>query len=132
MLREKEFEIKLKHPRSELGELDYVYTHNLLQHYFWKVSSYICIECKNWEKKIKRNEIVGFKELIDEKKPLSCFGVFLTTSSFSPSAIEAIKRARKEGVIIVRVERKHLTELIELGFKCFIQKLCEDKFFKKT
>lgn len=133
MKREEDFKRVLKHPRSELGEIDYIYSHNLQDHYFWKVSPYICIECKNWKEDITSNEIDHLTALVRDKGPFSCCGVYITSSSYSSSAIEAINYSRvRDKIIVVPVEGKHLTSLIEQGFKDFIQKLCEEKIFKKT
>ncbi|MDH5266276.1 MAG: restriction endonuclease [Candidatus Bathyarchaeota archaeon] len=133
MQREKDFRLVFRHPRSELGEIDYVYSHDLQDHYFWKVSPYICIECKNWKENITSTEINHLAELIREKGPLSCCGVYITSSSYSPSAIEAINHSRlRDEIVVVPIEGKHLASLIAQGFKDFIQKLCEEKIFKKT
>jgi restriction endonuclease Mrr len=133
MKKEKDFRLVFKHPRSELGEIDYVYCHNLQEHYFWKVSSYICVECKNWKENITSTEINHLTELIRDKGPLSSCGVYITASSYDPSAIEAINYSRvRDKILVVPVEGKHLATLIEKGFKDFIQKLCEEKTFKKT
>jgi hypothetical protein len=133
MKKEKDFRFVFKHPRSELGEIDYVYCHDLQEHHFWKVSPYICVECKNWKENITSTEINHLTELIREKGPLSCCGVYITSSSYENSAIDAIKYSRiRDKIIVVPVEGKHLNSLIEEGFKNFVQKLCEKKVFKKT
>lgn len=132
MIREPNFEFRFKHPRSRTGEIDYVYAHNLQDQYFWRISPYICIECKNWKDNITSVEINHFADLIEEKAPLSCCGVYLTTSSYEPSAKEAIKNCRiRNRILIIPVERKHLADLIKVGFEDFIRKLCEEKVFKK-
>lgn len=133
MQREKDFEFKFKHPRSELGEIDYIYSHNLQDHYFWKISPYISIECKNWKENITSTEINHLTELIRDKGPFSCCGVYITSSSYSPSAIEAINHSRvRDKIIVVPVEGKHLHSLVQMGFRDFVQRLCEKKIFKKT
>lgn len=133
MKREKEFKLTYKHPRSELGEIDYVYNHTLQNHYFWKFSPYICIECKNWTKEISSVEINHLIGLVRDKSPFSCCGVYITSSSYAPSAIEAIKQTRdRDKIVIVPVKGAHLKELIERGFKEFVQELCEENVFKKT
>lgn len=132
MKKEMDFRFVFKHPRSELGEIDYVYSHNLQGHYFWRISPYICIECKNWKANITSTEINHLTELIREKGPFSCCGVYLTSSSYSPSAKRAIENARiRDNIIIVPVEGKHLPSLIERGFKNFIRNLCEERVFRK-
>ena len=133
MQREKDFRLVFKHPRSELGEIDYVYSHNLQDHYFWKVSPYICVECKNWKGNIASTEINHLTELIRDKGPLSCCGVYITSSAYDPSATNAINYSRiRDRIVVIPLEGKHLPSLIERGFKNSIQELCEDKVFKKT
>jgi len=133
MQKEKDFIFVFKHPRSELGEIDYAYSHNLQDHYFWKVSPYICIECKNWKEPITSTEINHLTELVRDKGAFSCCGVYITSSSYNPSAITAINYSRiRDKITVVPVEGKHLKGLIEQGFKDFIQKLCEEKVIKKT
>ncbi|UCD40413.1 MAG: restriction endonuclease [Candidatus Bathyarchaeota archaeon] len=133
MQREKDFRFVFKHARSELGEIDYVYSHNLPEHHFWKIFPYICVECKNWEDDIGPREINHLKTLIDEKAPFSCCGVYITSSSYLPSAINAINFCRaSDKIVIVPVEGKDLANLVEQGFIHFIQALCESKVFKKT
>ena len=39
MKREKDFSLVYKHPRSKMGEIDYVYSHTLQGHYFWSKRS---------------------------------------------------------------------------------------------
>ena len=67
MSREENFFQVYKHARSEIGETDYIYRHNIQDHPFWRVSSYICIECKNWVGNISSKEINHLRELIKEK-----------------------------------------------------------------
>ena len=132
MQREKDFRLVFKHPRTRLGEVDYVFSHSLHHHYFWKLSPYICVECKNWKENITSTEINHLAALIKEKGPFSCCGVYITSSSYDPSAIEAIKQHRAiDNIVIIPVEGKHLNVLIEQGFSVFIQNLCEEIIFKK-
>jgi len=132
MTREKEFVQVYKHVRSETGEIDYVYRHNLQDEPFWRISSYVCIECKNWLGDITSNEIHHLAWLIHQIEPLPCLGVFITSSSYTSSAKEAIKNARlKEKIIIVPIGRKDLNELINVGFKNLVQKIGEETVFKR-
>jgi len=95
MAREKEFEIIYKHSRSKQGEVDYIYRHNITYDPFWKLSHYICIECKNWKEKITSLEMDHFISLLKAKSILTCMGIFITTSSYEKSALESIKNAKK-------------------------------------
>lgn len=131
MVRHKEFKIVYKHSRSTLGEVDYVFR-NEVKDSFWQMFPYVCVECKNWEKKISSKEMDHFVSLIKDKSPLCHFGVFMTSSSYEESAKTSMSNARiGDKIIIVPVERKHLTDLVEDGFENSIRKLCEKTVFKK-
>lgn len=130
MAREKEFEIIDKHSRSHQGEVDYIYRHNIKDDPFWKISNYICIECKNWKEKITAVEINHFISLLKEKSILACMGIFITTSSYEKSALESIRNAKNERLLIIPLEKKHLKRLIEKGFKEVVRKEGEKIVFK--
>lgn len=132
MITEKNFELKFKHPRSKTGEIDYVYHHNIeMGRSFWGLSPYICIECKNWKDNISSVEIGHLVDLVREKGPLSCCGVYLTSSSYDPSATERIKTARvMDRILIIAVDGKNLKGLVDCGFRNFVEDLCEEQVFK--
>jgi hypothetical protein len=129
---EKDFELKFKHPRSKTGEIDYVYHHNIkMECSFWSLSPYVCIECKNWKDEISSVEIGHLVDLVREKGPLSCLGIYLTSSSYSPSATERIKTARvMDDILIIAVDGKNLKGLIDCGFRNLVEDLCEEQVFK--
>lgn len=132
MARHKKFKMVYKHSRSRLGEVDYVFRHEVKDP-FWQMFPYVCVECKNWEKKISSKEMDHFVSLIKDKSPLCHFGVFVASSSFKESAKTSMNNARiGDKIIIVPVERKHLTDLVKNGFKNSIKKLCEEIVFKKS
>lgn len=132
MSRENEFAKVYKHSRSKLGEVDFVFR-NEGKDSFWQMTPYVCVECKNWERKISSKEMDHFVNLIRDKSPLSCFGVFVTTSSYEDSAKTSMSNARiADKIVIVPVEKKHLKALIEGGFQDCVRKLCEETIFKEA
>lgn len=121
-----------KHCRSNIGEIDYFYRCEHADHPLWKKYQYIFIECKNWGGKISSQELNHFITLIHAKAFLNCFGVYLTTSSLSSKAYTAIRDARvKDKLLIIPIEGKELFNLIEKGFKVYIQEAC-DKILAKA
>jgi hypothetical protein len=131
MKTESKFNFSYKHPRSPIGEIDYVYTHEIKDS-FWQKFSYICIECKNWKDNISSVEMGHLGDLVEEKEPFSCLGVYITTSAYDPSADEVIKKYRlKNEIILIPVEGKHIEQIIENGFEKTIKNICELTFFKK-
>ncbi len=130
MKTESNFQFSWKHPRSPNGEIDYVYTHEL-KNSFWSMFSYICIECKNWKNNISSVETGHLGDLVEEKDPFACLGVYITTSAYDPSAYADIRKYRlKNRIIIVPIEGKHLQGLIQEGFEKTVQEVCEHTVFK--
>jgi hypothetical protein len=130
MKAEKNFEFSWKHPRSPMGEIDYVYTHKI-QNSFWAKFSYVCIECKNWKDNISSVEMGHLGDLVDEKAPFACLGVYVTTSAYDPSAYATISKFRfKNKILLVPIEAKHLESLIQDGFEKTIRDVCEHTVFK--
>jgi hypothetical protein len=125
------FKFILKHPRSELGEIDYVYRNENYDN-FWCRFSYVCVECKNWKDTITSTETDHLLSLIREKSPLSCLGVFITNTSFEQSAITSMKNARlQDGTLIVPIEGKLLERMVKIGFRNAVIEQCEKSVFKK-
>jgi Holliday junction resolvase-like predicted endonuclease len=121
-----------KHCRSKVGEIDYLYRSEHLDHPLWKNYHYIFIECKNWGDKIGSRELNHFINLIQAKAFLNCFGVYLATGSLSQQAQTTIRDARiKDKLLIIPIERRDLYSLIEKGFKDHIQEAC-DKILSKA
>lgn len=131
MKREKQFRIVDKHSRSRLGEVDYIYR-NEYRGSFWHQFSHVCVECKNWKKKIASKEMDHLISLIKDKSPLSCLGVFVTNTRFEESAKTSMKNARiGDKILVVPFEGENLESMIELDFKDSVIKRCEESVFKK-
>ena len=121
-----------KHCRSNVGEIDYFYRCEYTDHPLWKNYPYIFIECKNWEDKIGSPELNHFIRLMQAKAFFNCCGIYLTTSSLSREALTTIRDARiKDKTLIIPIEGKNLPNLIEKGFKVYIQEAC-DRILAKT
>ncbi|TET19838.1 hypothetical protein E3J74_05055 [Candidatus Bathyarchaeota archaeon] len=130
MSKEKDFQFVDRHSRSRIGEVDYVYRHELTDP-FWQRSPYICVECKNRKNPTNSKHMNQFIKLVKDTF-LCCYCVFITASSYSKSAWDCIRDARiKENILVIPIEGKHLKELIRVGFKDFARKLCEKTVFKK-
>jgi hypothetical protein len=131
MVREKQFRTVYKHSRSRLGEVDYVYR-NECRDSFLQQFSHVCVECKNWKKKISSREMDHLISLIKDKSPLCCLGVFVTNTCFEESAKTSMKNARiGDKILIVPFEGEDLGSMIELGFKDSVMKGCEESVFKR-
>ena len=131
MHEQEKFHMVFKHSRSRLGEVDYVYRHDYADN-FWRRFSHICVECKNWKKKITSTEMDHLVSLVKDKSPLSCLGVFITNTHFEESAKTSMKNARiGDKILIVPFEGEHLERMISIGFKDSVVERCEESIFKK-
>lgn len=116
-----------KHCRSKVGEIDYFYRTEFSNHPLWQKYPYIFIECKNWKEKISSEKMSHFKNLLKAKILFSCCGVYLTTTSFSPQAFTVIRDAKNvEKLFIIPIESTELHNLVDLGFKAFLQGKCDE------
>ena len=131
MHEQEKFHMVFKHSRSRLGEVDYVYRHDYADN-FWRRFSHVCVECKNWKKKITSTEMDHLVSLVKDKRPLSCLGVFITNTNFEESAKTSMKNARiGDKILIVPFEGEHLERMISIGFKDSVVERAEESIFKK-
>ena len=121
-----------KHPRSQVGEIDYFYRSRFKDHPLWNYT-YLFIECKNWKEPISSEKMDHFIRLVKAKNffHLLCCGIYLTTGNFSRAALTTLREARNvEKVMIMAINKKDLLELIELGVKAFLEKKCDEVLAK--
>jgi hypothetical protein len=86
----------------------------------WKIcvagiNHLVCVECKNWNHPIKKNEILAFKGVIDD---LSAKGIYITKSGYQSGAI---KTAEHHNIDIVTgsFERKQENAFLQIEFPQF-------------
>lgn len=132
MAQQQGFVFLHRHCRSEVGEIDYFYRSEHRDHPLFEKYPYVFIECKNWSEPISSEKMDHFIRLMQAKTILSCCGIYITTSYFSPETLTTMRDARiKEGYMIIPIENRDLPEMIEKGFKAFIQEKC-DKILAKA
>jgi len=120
-----------KHCRSKVGEIDYFYRSKLSGHPLWEKYPYLFIECKNWKETISSEKMNHFIRLVKAKNVLLCCGIYITTSSFSPEALTTMRDARNvDRVMIVPIDINDLPNLIDRGFKLFVQEKCDEMLAK--
>ncbi len=130
--REDEFEFKTVHARSNVGEMDYFYKANCRGHPLWDKYPYFFVECKNRKEVVSSQNMNHFKELLEPKTVFhSCFGVYITTKTFSRQASTSAQKGIDKGLVIIRIDKSDMTALIEKGFKIFIEEAF-DEFLSKA
>jgi Restriction endonuclease len=111
-----------KHCRSRVGEVDYFYRADTRDHPLWERYPFLFIECKNWIEPISSEKMDHFIRLVIPKQVLSCCGVYVTTSSFSPESLITVRDAIvKNEIMIILIDKNDLSDLIDQGFKDFVQ-----------
>lgn len=120
--REDEFILAKQHARSDLGEFDYVYKTNCSGHPLWNNCKYMFVECKNRKEVVSSKDMNHFVKMLDNKSVFrNCCGIYITTKRFSPQANNSAKEGIAGGLIIFRIAHADITELIEKGFKQFLE-----------
>lgn len=115
-----------KHPRSDLGEIDYSYRTNLKDHPIWEYS-YLWIECKNWKDPISSEKMSHFINLVKQKNVIRCCGIYITTGRFSNAALNALKNARiAEKIMIIPINGHDLRKIVDKGFQVFLEERCDE------
>lgn len=115
-----------RHCRSDVGEIDYFYRNQNIDHPLWKTYHYIFIECKNWNDIIPSKELSHFLTLMRRKSLFKCCGVYLTTSRLSPEANVVISDGQKiDNLCIFKLEKNNLKKLISIGFKRALEEACD-------
>jgi hypothetical protein len=111
-----------KHCRSRVGEVDYFYRVEFRDHPLWEKYPFLFVECKNWKEPISSEKMDHFIRLVIPKQVLSCCGIYITTSSFSPEAFATVRDAIiNNKIMIILIDKKDLSDLIDRGFKAFVQ-----------
>ncbi len=130
--RGNEFELKKTHARSNVGEMDYFYKANCSGHPLWNKYPYLFVECKNRKEVVSSKDMNHFKELLEPKTVFhSCLGVYITTKMFSPEANAAAQKGIDKGLVIIKIERSDLKNLIGKGFKTYMEESF-DQFLAKA
>jgi hypothetical protein len=130
--RENEFELKKLHARSDVGEMDYFYKANCRDHPLWDKYPYFFVECKNRKEVVSSESMDHFKELLEAKTVFhNCFGIYITTKRFSPQANISAQKGIAKGLVIIRIDRSDMTDLIEKGFRIYIEEAF-DEFLSKA
>ncbi len=130
--REDEFELKKPHARSNVGEMDYFYKANCRGHPLWDKYPYLFVECKNRKEAVSSKNMNDFKELLEPKIVFhNCFGIYITTKTFSRQANTSAQKGIDKGLVIIRIDRSNMTALIEKGFKRYVEDAF-DEFLSKA
>jgi hypothetical protein len=127
-----EFELKKPHPRSNVGEMDYFYKANCKGHPLWDKYPYLFVECKNRKEAVSSENMDHFKELLVPKTVFhNCFGIYITTKTFSKQANASAQKGIDKGLVIIRINKSDMTALIEKGFKRYVEEAF-DEFLSKA
>lgn len=112
--------------------MDYFYKANCRGHPLWDKYPYLFVECKNRKEVVSSENMNHFKELLEPKTVFhDCFGIYITTKTFSRQANTSVQKGINKGLVIIRIDKSNMTPLIEKGFKKFIEDAF-DEFLAKA
>jgi len=95
-------------------EIDIV-VHNVSRDPLWqKESEIILVECKNWKsEKVGKNELVLFKEKIENRYGRCRLGFLVCTAKFADTIEKEMLRSSKTELLIVPIDGDELNQLIK-------------------
>jgi DNA (cytosine-5)-methyltransferase 1 len=83
---------------------------------FWRKESILFIgECKNWNKKAGKNELVIFKNKIENRRGRVGVGFFISWNGFSITFNYEGLRSSKEEIVIITIDGSQIKEAINSG-----------------
>jgi len=99
---------------TQTEEIDVV-IRNESNHPTWqKESSLILVECKNWHsKRIGKNELVLFKEKIENRAGRCRLGFLICVEEFAETVTKEMLRSSKTDLLIVPIDGERLRQLVQ-------------------
>ncbi|WP_226086124.1 DNA cytosine methyltransferase [Mesobacillus sp. S13] len=81
---------------------------------FWRKETILFIgECKNWSKKAGKNELVIFKNKIENRRGRVGVGFFISWNGFSTTFTNEGLRSSKENLVIIPIDGNQIKEAID-------------------
>jgi CheY-like chemotaxis protein len=99
--------------KSQDEEID-LFIRNESTDAFWirEHSQYVIVECKNWSKPVGPNELVIFRNKVENRGGRCRLGFFISVGDFTAGFHSQAATYRKADILIVPVERADLEELV--------------------
>ncbi|WP_020570665.1 restriction endonuclease [Neolewinella persica] len=84
----------------------------------WKSeSNFILAECKNWTKKVGKNEYVVFRDKLVNRSGRAEIGIFISTSGYTKGFYKARIRNSRDRIIILDITTDEIIECLENGIQ---------------
>ncbi|QED46397.1 DNA (cytosine-5-)-methyltransferase [Cytobacillus dafuensis] len=99
--------------RTRTEEID-IHIRNESKSEFWRKETILLIgECKNWSKKAGKNELVIFKNKVENRRKRVGVGFFISWNGFSTTFTNESLRSSKEEIVIIPIDGNQIKEAIE-------------------
>ncbi|MDF9615920.1 DNA (cytosine-5-)-methyltransferase [Bacillus cereus] len=99
--------------RTRTEEID-IQIRNESNSNFWRKETILFIgECKNWSKKVGKNELVIFKSKIENRRGRVGVGFFVSWNGFSTTFTNEVLRTSKEEIVIIPVDGNQIKAAID-------------------
>ena len=76
-------------------------------------SVFLLVECKNWSSKIGKNELVLFKEKIENRSSRCTLGFLISWNGFAETVTKEMLRGSREEVLVVPIGGEEIKRAIE-------------------
>lgn len=113
--------------KTQTEEID-IYITNESKGEIWRKESQIFIcECKNWDKKIGKNELIIFKSKIENRRKRAKLGFFIAWKGFAKTFTLESLRGSQGDIVIVLIEGWQIKEAIKSNR---VEDYLKDWYFK--
>jgi len=98
--------------QTQTEEID-IFVRNESTDAFWfKLSPFILVECKNWSSKVGKDEIVIFRSKLENRFGLSKVGFLVSVNGFYNTVEKELLRSSKGDISVVLVDKAALEKLV--------------------
>lgn len=99
--------------KTETEEIDIVLLNNSGDPRYRRESVFLLVECKNWSSKIGKNELVLFKEKIENRSSRCTLGFLISWNGFAETVTKEMLRGSREEVLVVPIGGEEIKRAIE-------------------
>lgn len=114
--------------RTQTEEIDIIVRNESKDKFWEKQGLYIILECKNWSEKVGKDEIVLFRDKLDNRFNRCNLGFLVSVNGFWSTINKDNLRNSKGDILIVPIDGKNLEKLVVCEDKSEILK----KFFEES
>lgn len=98
--------------QTETEEIDLIVLNNSTDPRFSRESAILLIECKNWSKKCGKNELVIFKEKVENRSSRCSIGFLISWNGFAQTFTKEMLRGSREQTLVIPIDGEAIKKAI--------------------